>query len=234
MPSIYWTRSVSRKSNGFSFLEGLCKLKNSSNLLTNAHIFRYRLIACHLDTEHNDWLWKLLWSNARQWYRDLPDYESAQMMLKGSFGPRPTDPFTILELQNPSYDAPELHEIRWSPDCKTRAGGQSVHGSPYPVLEGQKIPPTKRRQRKPWLRRTSCMHASHGWKSTLVCFCVNIHLENTKCSSSQDSLFIPEIWIIYLYLCSIPTDVSIVNINYVVHVRDLFQRKPSNTRYFLV
>ena len=129
MPSIYWTRSVSRKSNGFSFLEGLCKLKNSSNLLTNAHIFRYRLIACHLDTEHNDWLWKLLWSNARQWYRDFPDYESVQMMLKGSFGPRPTDPFTILELQNPSYDAPELHEIRWSPDCKTlklwkgRAGG---------------------------------------------------------------------------------------------------------------
>ena len=28
----------------------------------------------------------------------------------------PTNPFTILELQNPSHDIPELHKIRRSPD----------------------------------------------------------------------------------------------------------------------
>ena len=28
----------------------------------------------------------------------------------------PTDPFTILELHNPSYDVPEQHKIRRSPD----------------------------------------------------------------------------------------------------------------------
>ena len=30
----------------------------------------------------------------------------------------PTNPFTILELQNPSHDIPELHKIRWSPDLE--------------------------------------------------------------------------------------------------------------------
>ena len=29
---------------------------------------------------------------------------------------RPTDPFTILELQNPSYGVPELHKMIQSPD----------------------------------------------------------------------------------------------------------------------
>ena len=33
--------------------------------------------------------------------------------------PFPTNPFfTILELQNPSNDVPELHKIRWSPDLE--------------------------------------------------------------------------------------------------------------------
>ena len=30
----------------------------------------------------------------------------------------PTDPFTVLELQNPSQDVPELHKIIRSPECK--------------------------------------------------------------------------------------------------------------------
>ena len=30
----------------------------------------------------------------------------------------PTYPFTILEPQNPSHDAPELHKIRQSPDLE--------------------------------------------------------------------------------------------------------------------
>ena len=29
-----------------------------------------------------------------------------------------TDPITVLELQNPSDDIPELHKIHRSPDCK--------------------------------------------------------------------------------------------------------------------
>ena len=31
----------------------------------------------------------------------------------------PTNPFTFLELQNPSFDAPEYHKIRGYPDLKS-------------------------------------------------------------------------------------------------------------------
>ena len=50
----------------------------------------------------------------------------------------PTDSFTILELQNPSYDVPGLYKIRWSPDCealklwKGWSGWQSMRKSAMP------------------------------------------------------------------------------------------------------
>ena len=46
----------------------------------------------------------------------------------------PTYPFTVSELQNPSYDDPELHKIRRSPAIKLRKGRS---GSVNPTITAQ-------------------------------------------------------------------------------------------------
>ena len=40
----------------------------------------------------------------------------------------PTNSFTILELQNPSHDVPELHTIRESPDFEALLSGKGLLG----------------------------------------------------------------------------------------------------------
>ena len=48
----------------------------------------------------------------------------------------PTDTFTILELQNLSYDAPDLHKTRWSPDLDAlKLCNCSSGTSPFTNLE---------------------------------------------------------------------------------------------------
>ena len=44
-------------------------------------------------------------------------FYSGHSLMKKYIKP-PTNPFTILEHQNPSHDVPELHKIRRSPDLK--------------------------------------------------------------------------------------------------------------------
>ena len=58
----------------------------------------------------------------------------------------PTDPFTILEFQNPSKDVPEVHKIRQSPDrealklWKDRSGPHVFErGRPFSQCERIKI-----------------------------------------------------------------------------------------------
>ena len=45
---------------------------------------------------------------------------SAEQAHQANIVNYPTNPFTILELQNPSHDVPELHKVPRSPDVEAR------------------------------------------------------------------------------------------------------------------
>ena len=51
----------------------------------------------------------------------------------GSWSSKPTDPFTILELQNPLHDDIELREIRRSPDRKAPKLWKGSSGTNHPT-----------------------------------------------------------------------------------------------------